>query len=148
LKKFCNRPSIDAPKSEVTKSSIFLSPIYFRKKSSSSRFAAAPENEYAMLSLARGAGIQVPRIELIDIGDIRGLSTDAGTMEDKALAVQRFDRGIGGEPIRMEDFAQVFGLYPDDEYRRRGLPVSPPCCGRKPAKPALTSFCGGSYSPC
>ena len=40
-------------------------------------------------------------------------------MEGKALAVQRFDRGAGGETIHMEDFAQVFGLYPDDKYRHR-----------------------------
>ena len=72
-----------------------------------------------MMALAREVGIEVPRIELIDIGDIRGLPTDAGTMEGKAFAVQRFDRGPGGEAIHMEDFAQVFGLYPDDKYLRR-----------------------------
>ena len=33
--------------------------------------------------------------------------------------MQRFDRGPGGEPIHMEDFAQVFGLFPDDKYGRR-----------------------------
>ena len=36
-------------------------------------------------------------------------------MEGKALAVMRFDRGPAGEHIHMEDFAQVFGLYPDDK---------------------------------
>ena len=85
----------------------------------SSRFAAVPENEYTMMALARDVGIEVPRIELLDISDIRGLPTDVGTMEGKALAVQRFDRGPGGETIHMEDVAQVFGLYPDDKYRRR-----------------------------
>ena len=40
-------------------------------------------------------------------------------MEGKALAVQRFDRGPGGETIHMEDFAQVFGLFPDDKYGHR-----------------------------
>ena len=85
----------------------------------SGRFAAVPENEYAMMALARAVGIEVPRTELIDIGDIRGLPADAGTMEGKALAVQRFDRGDKGAPIHMEDFAQVFGLYPDDKYRHR-----------------------------
>ena len=85
----------------------------------SGRFAAVPENEYVMMALARDVGVEVPRTELIDIGDIRGLPTDAGTMEGKALAVQRFDRGPGGERVHMEDFAQVFGLYPDDKYRQR-----------------------------
>jgi len=85
----------------------------------SNRFEAVPENEYTMMALARAVGLDVPRSKLIDIGDIRGLPIDAGTMEGKALAVPRFDRGLGGEAIHMEDFAQVFGLYPDDKYRKR-----------------------------
>lgn len=85
----------------------------------SSRFASVPENEYTMLALARAVDIEVPRTELIDIRDIRGLPADAGTITGKALAVQRFDRGANGESIHMEDFAQVFGLYPEDKYHRR-----------------------------
>ncbi len=85
----------------------------------SGRFASVPENEYTMMALARAVGIEVPRTELIEIRDIRGLPEDAGAMEGKALAVQRFDRGAGGETIHMEDFAQVFGLYPEDKYRHR-----------------------------
>jgi serine/threonine-protein kinase HipA len=85
----------------------------------SNRFASVPENEYTMLALARAVGIEVPHTELIDIRDIRGLPADAGAMEGKALAVQRFDRGAKGEAVHMEDFAQVFGLYPDDKYHHR-----------------------------
>jgi serine/threonine-protein kinase HipA len=85
----------------------------------SGRFGAVPENEYTMMALAREVGIEVPRTELINIGDIHGMPADVGMMEGKALAVQRFDRGPKGETIHMEDFAQVFGLYPDDKYRRR-----------------------------
>jgi serine/threonine-protein kinase HipA len=85
----------------------------------SARFAAVPENEYAMLALARAVGLEVPANRLVDIGDISGLPKDAATMKGKALAVQRFDRGPGGAPIHMEDFAQVFGLFPDDKYRER-----------------------------
>jgi serine/threonine-protein kinase HipA len=40
-------------------------------------------------------------------------------MDSKALAVQRFDRGQGVGSIHMEDFAQVFGLYPRDKYHHR-----------------------------
>ena len=65
----------------------------------------------------RAVGIEVPRTELIDIRNIRGLPADAGAMEGKALAVQRFDRSAKGESIHMEDFPQVFGLYPEDKYR-------------------------------
>ena len=115
----------------------------------SARFAAVPENEYAMLALARAVGIAVPPNRLIEIGDIRGLPQDAGAMKGKALAVQRFDRGPGGEAVHMEDFAQVFGLFPDDKYRSSAAtPISPPCCGRKPGKPAPMNSCGGSCFPC
>jgi len=85
----------------------------------SARFAAVPENEYAMLALASAVGIDVPANRLIDIGTISGLPPDAGAMRGQALAVKRFDRGPGAEAVHMEDFAQVFGLYPDDKYRER-----------------------------
>ena len=32
---------------------------------------------------------------------------------------ERFDRGPGGQRIHMEDFAQIFGLFPDDKYDDR-----------------------------
>jgi serine/threonine-protein kinase HipA len=84
----------------------------------SGRFAAVPENEYTMMSLARETGIEVPPMELVNMSDIRGLPADAGAMEGKALAVKRFDRGTRGESTHMEDFAQVFGIYPEDKYHR------------------------------
>ena len=85
----------------------------------SARFPAVPENEYVMLALARASGIAVPQNRLIDIKAIQGLPEDAGRIEGKALAVQRFDRGPDGEHIHMEDFAQVFGLFPNDKYDHR-----------------------------
>jgi serine/threonine-protein kinase HipA len=72
-----------------------------------------------MMALARAVGIGVPRTRLIETRDILGLPEDAGIIEGKALAVQRFDRGPGGATIHMEDFAQVFGLYQEDKYRHR-----------------------------
>jgi len=85
----------------------------------SDHYASVPENEYAMLALARAVGIEVPRTELIDIQDIEGLPREAANLEGKALAVQRFDRGPNEEVIHMEDFAQVFGLFPQDKYHHR-----------------------------
>ena len=84
----------------------------------SGRFAAVPENEYTMMWLAREIGIEVPPIHLVNVSDIRGLPADAGTMEGKALAVRRFDRNTRGESIHMEDFAQVFGVYPEEKYHQ------------------------------
>jgi serine/threonine-protein kinase HipA len=83
------------------------------------RFPAVPENEYTMMALARAVGIEVPRTELMNIHDIRGLPDDVGAMDGKALAVQRFDRKTKGKTVHMEDFAQVFGLYPEDKYHHR-----------------------------
>jgi serine/threonine-protein kinase HipA len=85
----------------------------------STQFPAAPENEYVMLELARAVGITVPEIRLVPVSDIRGLPQAAARMEGKALVVQRFDRAAGGRRIHAEDFAQVFGLFPDDKYGRR-----------------------------
>jgi len=85
----------------------------------SPRFAAVPENEFAMLELARRAGITVPDNHLVDVADIKGLPEEARALGTRALAVKRFDRVAGGAPIHMEDFAQVFGQYPNDKYHSR-----------------------------
>jgi serine/threonine-protein kinase HipA len=84
----------------------------------STRFPSVPENEFVMLELARAIGIAVPEIRLVPIAGIQGLPPDAARMEGKALAVKRFDRSADG-PVHMEDFAQVFGLFPDDKYGHR-----------------------------
>ncbi len=85
----------------------------------STQFPAVPENEYVMLELARAVGIEVPKIQLVRVADIQGLPPDAARIEGHALAVERFDRAAGGRRIHMEDFAQVFGLFPDDKYGSR-----------------------------
>jgi len=85
----------------------------------STRFPAVPENEYAMLELARAVGIVVPEVRLVPVEEIHGLPQEAARVQGKALAVRRFDRGDDGRAIHMEDFAQVFGIFPDDKYRHR-----------------------------
>ena len=84
----------------------------------STRFPSVPENEYTMLELARRVGIQVPEVRLVAVASIAGLPGDAVQLEGQALAVKRFDRAPGRR-IHMEDFAQVFGLFPDDKYGKR-----------------------------
>jgi len=85
----------------------------------SREFPAVPENEYVMLELARAAGIAVPAIRLVPVAEIQDLPADAARMEGSALAVQRFDRAEGGRRIHMEDFAQVFGVFPEAKYGTR-----------------------------
>lgn len=83
----------------------------------SARFKAVPENEFAMLELARRIGISLPDNKLIDVASIKGLPEQAHTVEGKALAVKRFDRLPDGTPVHMEDFAQVFGEFPNNKYK-------------------------------
>ena len=85
----------------------------------SARFAAVPENEFAMLELARRAGIVVPDNRLVEVSEIKGLPEEARAPGSKALAVQPFDRVPGGDPVHMEDFAQVFGQFPNDKCHFR-----------------------------
>src|SRR6266576_623106 len=85
----------------------------------SARFPAVPENEFVMLELARRVGIAVPPLRIVDVANIKGLPQEVRTTGGTALAVERFDRLLGGDPVHMEDFAQVFGLFPDDKYGRR-----------------------------
>ncbi len=80
-------------------------------------FPAVPENEFVMLSLARAVGIDVPPARLMPIDEIRGLPAEAARLPGKALVVKRFDRSPAGVRIHMEDFAQVFGLFPEDKYK-------------------------------
>ncbi len=39
------------------------------------------------------------------------------TVGGRALAVKRFDRLADGTPVHMEDFAQVFGEFPNNKYK-------------------------------
>lgn len=85
----------------------------------SERFPSVPENEFVMLDLARAIGLSVPCASLLPVSEINGLPRDASRLDGNALAVERFDRSPDGRRIHMEDFAQVFGLFPDDKYDHR-----------------------------
>lgn len=84
----------------------------------SMKFAGVPENEYAMMKLAHAVGIEVPEVRLVPLQDIVGLPLEMAISDGNALAVKRFDRSNDGQPIHIEDFAQVFGLYPERKYER------------------------------
>jgi serine/threonine-protein kinase HipA len=83
----------------------------------SARYNAVPQNEFAMLELGRRAGIEVPENKLVNIGSIKGLPEQPHTVETKALAIKRFDRLPDGTRVHMEDFAQVFGEFPNNKYK-------------------------------
>ena len=78
-----------------------------------------PANEYTMMRLAAAAGIQTPEVKLVkledvDLGGLAGLSIPQ--RETWAYAVKRYDRTAEGR-VHVEDFAQVFNVYADQEYK-------------------------------
>ncbi|MEP6590268.1 MAG: type II toxin-antitoxin system HipA family toxin [Gemmatimonadota bacterium] len=83
----------------------------------SGNYGDLPRHEHAMLELARATGLSVPQLRLVKLSDVENLPEDIPWREDVALAVRRFDRR-DGERLHMEDFAQVFGVYPDEKYTK------------------------------
>lgn len=83
----------------------------------SQQFTGVPENEFSMMTIAGMIGMEVPIINLLDLDAIAGIPEGVGELKGQALAVSRFDRTDDG-PVHTEDFAQVFGVFPDDKYKR------------------------------
>lgn len=79
-------------------------------------FKGVPQNEYAMLELARRVGIDVPEVALVPLQQIKGLPRDVEEIGSHAFVTKRFDRANDGTAIHIEDFAQVFGLFPERKY--------------------------------
>jgi serine/threonine-protein kinase HipA len=83
----------------------------------SQTYPQVPENEFSMMTLARSVGIYVPPIDLVDVGAIANLPDGIQALGAKAFVIERFDRLPDGGLIHIEDFAQVFDVYPDDKYK-------------------------------
>jgi serine/threonine-protein kinase HipA len=76
-----------------------------------------PENEFAMMDLARRVGIDVPETALLPLTAIQGLPAEIPIPRDTpAYIIRRFDRQENGQRVHTEDFAQVFGVYPERKY--------------------------------
>lgn len=89
----------------------------FIAKFPSTAFPGVSENEYANLALAEAIGMDVPGRELVSREQFEGIPEEFDTLADGlVLLVRRFDRGPNGQRIHIEDFAQVFGLYPPRKY--------------------------------
>jgi HipA-like protein len=81
------------------------------------RFEDVPSNEYAMLTWARLAGIDVPEIELFTGNQLSGLPPGLIAENELAFAIRRFDRTSEG-PVHQEDFAQVREVSVGLKYER------------------------------
>ncbi|SES80967.1 type II toxin-antitoxin system HipA family toxin [Thorsellia anophelis] len=86
----------------------------------SSRFDLVPENEYSMMKLAQLLGMDVPEIQLLPINQIDNIPKGIGIYGGNAFVIKRFDRD-DGKAIHIEDFAQVFGVYPKDKYKKASM---------------------------
>lgn len=84
----------------------------------SPRWDGVAENEFSMMILASEVGLDVPEVRLVGLDGIEGLPSDVGRGAGQAFAVRRFDRAADGRRIHIEDFAQVFGVYPEEKYER------------------------------
>jgi serine/threonine-protein kinase HipA len=87
----------------------------------SPEYEAVPENEFSMMTLAQMVGIDVPPIELIDIGAVKNLPDGIERLGSHAFIIERFDRTSDGGAMHIEDFAQVFGVYPEEKYKTARL---------------------------
>ena len=72
-----------------------------------------------MMRLAAAAGIQTPEVKLVklddvDLGGLTGLLIPQ--WETWAYAIKRYDRIAEGR-VHVEDFAQVFSVHADQEYK-------------------------------
>lgn len=83
----------------------------------SQQYSGVPENEFAMMTIAGMMGMNVPEIQLFDLDAVSGLPQGLGELQGQSLAIRRFDRTTEG-PVHIEDFAQVFGVKPDDKYSK------------------------------
>jgi HipA-like protein len=81
------------------------------------RFPSVPANEYAMLSWAKLAGIDVPEIKLLEASELSGLPQGLIMPDELAFAIRRFDRTAEGR-VHQEDFAQVREVSPERKYER------------------------------
>jgi serine/threonine-protein kinase HipA len=81
----------------------------------SPQYADLPENEFSMMTIAKSMGMDVPDLQLVELDAIDGLPDGIGELKGHAMAIKRFDRSDNG-PVHIEDFAQIFGVYPEGKY--------------------------------
>ena len=81
------------------------------------RYADVPRNEFATFQWARASGINVPETLLLPVAEIDGLPTAAAHFPGKsAFAIRRFDRPGPDKRVHIEDFAQIFNIFPEKKY--------------------------------
>ncbi|MCF6178107.1 MAG: type II toxin-antitoxin system HipA family toxin [Geopsychrobacter sp.] len=85
-------------------------------KTPSTKHKDVPLNEFTAMTLASMAGVDVPEIKLVELGQLDNLPQINLPNEKLAFAIKRFDRN-DDQRIHMEDFAQVLVKYPHEKYK-------------------------------
>jgi serine/threonine-protein kinase HipA len=62
-------------------------------------------------------GIQVPKVGLLPLEEIRGIPKQWKQLKGNAYYIKRFDRGPKGKRIHIEDFNQLYGQFPEAKYK-------------------------------
>jgi len=85
-------------------------------------YPRVPQTEYATMTWAKAAGIEVPEFMLVNSRELSGIP-DAFLRgnEDTCYAIRRFDRPTPERRTHMEDFAQVFGIYGERKYDEKNF---------------------------
>lgn len=78
-------------------------------------YANVPENEHEMVLWAGRAGITVPEVDLVTVGEVEGLPVQLDP-ERRVFLSRRFDRPEPGVRIHQEDFAQVANVRASARY--------------------------------
>lgn len=105
----------------------------------SQQYSGVPENEFSMMTIARRMGMDVPEIQLVDLDALSGLPQGVGDLRGQALAIKRFDRTPEG-PVHIEDFAQVFGVFPDHKYDKGNYRMIGRVLGIETGTPDVAEF--------
>lgn len=84
----------------------------------SNEYRGVPENEFSMMTLARMVGISVPAIDLVDVASIQNLPPGVDRLGAKAFVIERFDRTQDAGRVHIEDFAQVYGVFAEQKYKK------------------------------
>jgi serine/threonine-protein kinase HipA len=88
-------------------------------KPATNQWPRLPENEFAVMTLAKAVGLEVPDIRLDPLDEIDGVPRDLSRLRQDeprlAYSIRRFDRQ-DGERVHGEDFNQIAGLSPGSKY--------------------------------
>jgi serine/threonine-protein kinase HipA len=85
-------------------------------KVASDRYAGLPEAEHGAMTLARMIGVDAAPCRLVPRGAVAGVPEEFLAHGENVLVVDRFDRGVRGERIHIEDAGQVIGAIGERKY--------------------------------